>query len=30
MSVVVLTVMVKMLLGLLLPPDFLVIYKGGH
>jgi uncharacterized membrane protein YfcA len=30
MAVVVLVVMVKMLLGLLLHPDFLVAYKGGH
>jgi uncharacterized membrane protein YfcA len=30
MSVIVLAVMVKMLLGLLLRPDFLVAYKGGH
>jgi uncharacterized membrane protein YfcA len=30
MAVVVLVVMVKMLLGLLLQPDFLVAYKGGH
>ncbi|MFI5025062.1 MAG: TSUP family transporter, partial [Alphaproteobacteria bacterium] len=30
MAVLVLGVMVKMLLGLLLRPDFLVTYKGGH
>ena len=30
MAVIVLAVMVKMLLGLLLPPDILVAYKGGH
>ncbi len=30
MALVVLGVMVKMLLGLLLRPDFLVTYKGGH
>jgi uncharacterized membrane protein YfcA len=30
MAVIVLVVMVKMLLGLLLPPDFMVGYKGGH
>jgi uncharacterized protein len=30
MAVLVLGVMVKMLLGLLLRPEFLVAYKGGH
>jgi uncharacterized membrane protein YfcA len=30
LSVIVLAVMVKMLLGLLLPPDILVAYRGGH
>ncbi len=30
MAVIVLVVMVKMLLGLLLPPSTLVAYKGGH
>jgi hypothetical protein len=30
MSFIVLAVMVKMLLGLLLQPDVLVAYKGGH
>ena len=30
MALVVLGVMVKMLLGLLMQPDFLVAYKGGH
>jgi uncharacterized membrane protein YfcA len=30
MAVIVLAVMVKMLLGLLLEPEFLVTYKGGH
>ena len=30
MAIVVLSVMGKMLLGLLLRPDFLVAYKGGH
>ncbi|MFI5110794.1 MAG: sulfite exporter TauE/SafE family protein [Terriglobales bacterium] len=30
MAVLVLAVMVKMLLGLLLRPEFLVAYKGGH
>jgi uncharacterized protein len=30
MALVVLSVMAKMLLGLLLRPDFLVAYKGGH
>ncbi len=30
MAVIVLVVMVKMLVGLLLPPDILVAYKGGH
>lgn len=30
MSVIVLVVMVKMLLGLLLPPDIMVSYAGGH
>jgi uncharacterized membrane protein YfcA len=30
MAVVVLVVMVKMLLGLLIAPDILVAYKGGH
>ena len=30
MSLVVLVVMVKMLLGLILAPEFLIAYKGGH
>jgi uncharacterized membrane protein YfcA len=30
MAIIVLIVMGKMLLGLLLPPDILVGYKGGH
>jgi len=30
MAVIVLAVMLKMLLGLLLRPDFLLTYKGGH
>jgi uncharacterized membrane protein YfcA len=30
MAVIVLVVMIKMLLGLLLSPDFMVGYKGGH
>ena len=30
MALLVLSVMGKMLLGLLLPPEFLVAYKGGH
>jgi hypothetical protein len=30
MAIIVLTVMVKMLLGLLLRPHFLLAYKGGH
>jgi hypothetical protein len=30
MALIVLVVMSKMLLGLLLRPDFLVAYKGGH
>jgi len=30
MALLVLGVMVKMLLGLLLRPEFLVAYKGGH
>jgi uncharacterized membrane protein YfcA len=30
MAVVVLAVMTKMLLGLVLPPDVLLQYKGGH
>ena len=30
MAIIVLTVMVKMLLGLLLPPEILLSYRGGH
>jgi uncharacterized protein len=30
LALVVLAVMVKMLIGLLLQPDFLLAYKGGH
>jgi hypothetical protein len=30
MALIVLAVMVRMLLGLLLPPEVLVAYKGGH